>query len=115
MAIIAPNHVGINLRRKKMMDRIKGVVAFVLVIAVTAFVSVKASSKPLPPPPEPILVQWELDKEFNEKRTTLENGLTLSIAKVEDAGVVSWEWTVGGTVGTEEDAVKSALRMGGIK
>ncbi len=70
-----------------------------------------------PPPkaPDAIIVEWEIDKEYKEKHTTLSNGLTLSVAEVKDGSNITWEWTVSGTVTTQQEAVDSVFRIGGVK
>lgn len=70
-----------------------------------------------PPPkaPDAIIVEWEVDKQYKEKHTTLANGLTISVAEVKDGGNITWEWTVSGSVASEQEAVDSVFRIGGVK
>lgn len=74
--------------------------------------------QPEPPPvPAPQLIEWEVDKDYGDKRTTLPNGLHLYVYKVEDSTSTSttWGWTVGSEGMTEREAIERALHMGGVK
>ncbi len=70
-----------------------------------------------PPAPAPQLIEWEVDAEYGDKRTTLPNGLKLFVYKVEEATstATEWGWTVGSEGMTEREAVERALHMGGVK
>lgn len=71
------------------------------------------------PPPAPQLIEWEVDSEYGDKRTTLPNGLRLFVYKVEESTGTStsttWGWTVGSEGMSEREAVDRALHMGGVK
>ena len=96
----------------------------VLFYAVTALVlfglsygSYRLANRTPPPTPAPQLIEWEVDKEFGDKRTTLPNGLKLYVYKVDDttSTETTWGWTVGSEGMTEREAVDRALHMGGVK
>jgi len=73
--------------------------------------------QPEVPPPAPHLIEWEVDKDYGDKRTTLPNGLRLYVYKVEDSASTSttWGWSVGSEGMSEREAVNRALHMGGVK
>ncbi len=89
---------------------------FALIIAVLVGFSVKKDPEPPPPPKqEPIIVEWEVDKEFGEKYTTLKNGITLVLSHDDKKKESKWTWSVSGETLTEKEAVQMAFKLGGVK
>lgn len=69
-----------------------------------------------------VIIEWEVDKKYGEKRTTLPNGLKLFVYRVEATGPdvststeTTWGWTVGTEGLSEREAMDRALQMGGVK
>jgi len=94
-------------------------IAAVIVVLYLIGAGVACVVKQPEPPPAPQLIEWEVDKDYGDKRTTLPNGLRLCVYKVEESTGTStsttWGWTVGSEGMSEREAVERALHMGGVK
>jgi hypothetical protein len=94
-------------------------IAAVIVVLYLIGAGVACVIKQPEPPPAPQMIEWEVDSEYGDKRTTLPNGLRLFVYKVEDTTGTStsttWGWTVGSEGMSEREAVDRALHMGGVK
>jgi len=94
-------------------------IAAVIVVLYLVGAGVACVIKQPEPPTAPQLIEWEVDSEYGDKRTTLPNGLRLFVYKVEDTTGTStsttWGWTVGSEGMSEREAVDRALHMGGVK
>lgn len=94
-------------------------IAAVIVVLYLIGAGVACVIKQPEPPPAPQLIEWEVDSEYGDKRTTLPNGLRLFVYKVEDTTGTStsttWGWSVGSEGMSEREAVERALHMGGVK
>jgi len=94
-------------------------IAAVIVVLYLIGAGVACVIKQPEPPPAPQLIEWEVDSEYGDKRTTLPNGLRLFVYKVEESTGTStsttWGWTVGSEGMSEREAVERALHMGGVK
>jgi len=66
-------------------------------------------------PPEPVIVQWEIDKEFGDKTAKLANGLVITVYSEGKGKDQKWGWSVGGDSVNEKEAVEKAFKMSGIK
>ena len=68
-----------------------------------------------PQPPQPVVVEWEVDTEYGDKRTTLSNGRKLTVYHDYESTSTDWHWTIGGVTSSEREAMDAALHMGGLK
>jgi len=99
---------GINGNRK--------IIGFwVISMCLSWFAASKMLAQPIPPQPEPIVIQWEIDKEYGDKHTTLANGLSLSVFQDGEGANVTWGWSVSGDAVDETAAIKKAMQMGGVR
>ena len=93
------------------------------VLGLLMLVGVACVLRPEPtPPPQPILVEWLVDKEYGDKSVMLPNGLELTVyqeAQESEESSTStstvWHWTVGAPAASEREAMDKALHMGGVK
>jgi len=89
-----------------------------VVSAVTAvsFGVVKMSKRPPPiPPPEPIVIEWEVNPKYGEKVTKLPNGLTLAVFHDGSDEDSTWSWSVSGSATDEREAAQKVFKLGGVK
>lgn len=98
----------------------RGVVAVAIMalgLGGTAYGIYRLLHVPAPTTPAPLLIEWEVDKEFGDKRTTLPNGLKLYVYRVEPDTSTSttYGWSVGSEGMSEREAIDRALHMGGVK
>ncbi len=95
----------------------KGVIVAAVVACAVTFGVYKFSHRPVKVDTvnPPIIVEWEIDKEYGDKRTVLKNGLKLSVFKDGTDEKPSWGWSVTGTALTEAEAADKAFYMGGVK
>ena len=96
----------------------KRILAWTMVASAVTAVSfgvVKMSKRPPPtPPPEPIVIEWEINPKFGEKITKLPNGLTLAVYH-DDEEESSWSWSVSGSAPNEKEAAQKVFKLGGVK
>ena len=90
-------------------------VACIVFGSIGSALTYKIMKKPAPPPPEPIVVEWIVDKDFGDKETTLQNGLKLAVYREKDGTEIKWSWSVTGPASNETEAIQAAFRMGGVK
>ena len=102
-------------RLAKIFENRKIIALWLLTMGVSWFVACKYSHKPPQPQPEPVLVEWEVEKDFGEKRAKLANGLTIMVFQEGEEANKTWSWSVTGAAVNEQDAVQKVLKMGGIK
>jgi len=85
------------------------------VVVAMSFAVVKISKRPPPaPPPEPIVIEWEVNSKYGEKVTKLPNGLTLAVYH-DDSEESSWSWSVSGSANDEKEAAQKVFKLGGVK
>jgi hypothetical protein len=99
----------------RFLDRKKIIALWVLTMGLSWFAACKYTHKPPPPVPEPVVVEWEIDEKYNDKRTKLPNGLTLSVFQDGEEGNMTWRWSVTGDAASEKEASERAFKMGGVK
>ena len=99
----------------KILDRKKTIVLWILTVGLSWFAACRYSQKPPPPTPEPVVVEWEVEEKFGDKRTKLPNGLTLSVFQDGEEGNMTWHWSVTGEANNEREAAERAFKMGGVK
>ena len=86
------------------------------VVGAISFGVVKMSKQPPPiPPPEPIVIEWEVNSKYNEKTTKLPNGLTLAVYHDNSEENPTWSWSVSGSANDEKEAAQKVFRLGGVK
>lgn len=86
------------------------------VIGVMSFAVVKISKRPPPAqPPEPIVIEWEVNPKYGEKVTKLPNGLTLAVYHDDSEEKPAWSWSVSGSANDEKEAALKAFKIGGVK
>jgi hypothetical protein len=93
----------------------KTIALWIVTMSICWIAACKYTHKPPPPTPEPILVEWEVEKDFAEKRAKLPNGLTIMVFQEGEEASKTWSWSVTGAAIDEQDAVQKVLKMGGVK
>jgi hypothetical protein len=96
-------------------DKRKTIALWLITMGLSWFAACKYTHKPPPPTPEPVVVEWEVEPKFGDKRAKLANGLTISVFQDGEEGNVSWRWSVSGDANSEQEASERAFKMGGVK
>lgn len=89
--------------------------AIACAVGAISYGAVKLSKRPpAPPPPEPIVIEWEVNPKYGEKVTKLPNGLTLAVYH-DDGEQSSWSWSISGSASDEKEAAQKVFKLGGVK